>query len=73
MMHNLVALLALPIGEIAVLAVICLIAGLVCSFSGFALSVIVMTPGALIITPVQLIPICWWLEISASLFMLRCD
>ena len=68
---NLAALLALPISEIAVLAVICLIAGLVRGFSGFALSAMVMASGALIIAPVQLIPICWWLEITASLFMLR--
>ena len=71
MIPNLVALLALPISEIAVLAVICLIAGLVRGFSGFALSAMVMASGALIITPVQLIPICWWLEMTASLFMLR--
>ena len=71
MMPNLAALLALPIGEIAVLAVICLIAGLVRGFSGFALSAMVMASGALIIAPVHLIPICWWLEITASLFMLR--
>ena len=71
MIPNLAALLALPIGEITVLAVICLIAGLIRGFSGFALSAMVMASGALIITPVQLIPICWWLEITASLFMLR--
>ena len=71
MIPNLAALLALPIGEITVLAVICLIAGLIRGFSGFALSAMVMASGALIITPVQLIPICWWLEMTASLFMLR--
>ena len=71
MIPNLAALLALPISEIAVLAVICLIAGLVRGFSGFALSAMVMASGALIIAPVQLIPICWWLEMTASLFMLR--
>ena len=71
MIPNLAALLALPISEIAVLAVICFIAGLIRGFSGFALSAMVMASGALIITPVQLIPICWWLEMTASLFMLR--
>ena len=71
MIPNLAALLALPIGEITVLAVICLIAGLIRGFSGFALSAMVMASGVLIITPVQLIPICWWLEMTASLFMLR--
>ena len=71
MIPNLAALLALPIGEITVLAVICLIAGLIRGFSGFALSAMVMASGASIIAPVQLIPICWWLEMTASLFMLR--
>ena len=71
MMHHLVNLLALTSAEVIVLAVICLVAGLVRGFSGFALSAMVMASGVLIIAPVQLIPICWWLEMTASLFMLR--
>ena len=71
MMTGSAALLALTGEEILILALICLTAGMVRGFSGFALSAIVMASGALIIPPVQLIPICWWLEMTASLFMLR--
>ncbi|WP_347828052.1 sulfite exporter TauE/SafE family protein [uncultured Planktomarina sp.] len=71
MMTDLATLLALTGNEVIILAVICLIGGMVRGFSGFALSAMVMASGALIIPPVQLIPICWWLEMTASLFMLR--
>jgi len=40
-------------------------------FSGFALSAIVMASATLILPPVALIPICWWLEMSASVLMVR--
>lgn len=63
--------LALTSTEIAILAVICFAAGVVRGFSGFALSALVMASAALILPPVQLIPICWWLEIAASLLMAR--
>ena len=46
-------------------------AGLVRGFSGFALSALVMASAALILPPVQLIPICWWLELAASVLMAR--
>ncbi|MEM1372585.1 MAG: TSUP family transporter [Pseudomonadota bacterium] len=46
-------------------------AGLVRGFSGFALSAMVMASLALIIPPVELIAICWFLELSASLLMVR--
>jgi hypothetical protein len=65
------AALALPPEHLALLGLICFIAGLVRGFSGFALSAMVMASGALILPPVQLIPVCWWLEMTASLFMLR--
>jgi len=71
MMTGSAALLSLTGSEILILALICLAAGMVRGFSGFALSAMVMASGALIIPPVQLIPICWWLEMTASLFMLR--
>jgi uncharacterized membrane protein YfcA len=61
----------LTISEVTILATICLIAGIVRGFSGFALSALVMASAALIIPPIQLIPICWWLEMTASLFMFR--
>ena len=68
-MTLLATLLLLTISEVAILATICLIAGIVRGFSGFALSALVMASAALIIPPIQLIPICWWLEMTASLFM----
>lgn len=40
-------------------------------FSGFALSALVMATATMILPPVQLIPICWWLEMTASLLMVR--
>ena len=51
-------LLGLSGSEIAILAVICFGAGMVRGFSGFALSALVMASAALILPPVQLIPIC---------------
>ena len=64
-------LLGLSGSEIAILAVICFGAGMVRGFSGFALSALVMASAALILPPVQLIPICWWLELAASVLMAR--
>ena len=65
------AALALPPDHLALLGLICFLAGVVRGFSGFALSAMVMASGALILPPVQLIPVCWWLEMTASLFMMR--
>jgi hypothetical protein len=57
--------------EFAILAGIVMVAGIVRGFSGFALSAVVMATAVLILPPVQLIPICWWLEIVASVLMAR--
>ncbi|MEL7211857.1 MAG: sulfite exporter TauE/SafE family protein [Pseudomonadota bacterium] len=57
--------------EIAALVLITFTAGLVRGFSGFALSAMVMASAVLILPPVELIPICWFLEMSASLLMAR--
>lgn len=57
--------------ELAILACIGFAAGLVRGFSGFALSALVMASAVLILPPVQLIPICWCLEICASALMVR--
>lgn len=46
-------------------------AGLVRGFTGFALSAVVIGAAALFLPPVELIPLCWWLEITASLLMLK--
>ncbi|MGH1576616.1 sulfite exporter TauE/SafE family protein [Planktotalea sp.] len=65
------AWLALTPAEIMILTAICFAAGVVRGFSGFALSALVMASAALILPPIQLIPICWWLELSASVLMAR--
>lgn len=57
--------------EFLILTVIVIVAGIVRGFSGFALSAIVMASAVIILPPVQLIPICWWLEMTASVLMAR--
>ncbi len=57
--------------EFVILTVIVVVAGIVRGFSGFALSAMVMATGVLILPPIQLIPICWCLEMVASLMMAR--
>ncbi len=46
-------------------------AGIVRGFSGFALSAVIMASASIFIPPVQLIPICFWLEFCASIMMGR--
>ena len=65
------AYLSLPTGDIALLGLITFAAGLVRGFSGFALSALVMATAVSILPPVQLIPILWFLEMTASLMMAR--
>ena len=57
--------------EFAILAVIVTLAGIVRGFSGFALSALVMAAGVMILPPIELIPICWSLELAASVLMAR--
>ncbi len=47
------------------------VAGIVRGFSGFALSALFMASVAAVIPPVELIPICYILEVTASLIMFR--
>lgn len=47
------------------------LAGIVRGFSGFALSAMVMATAVIILPPVELIPMLWWLEMSASIMMLK--
>jgi uncharacterized membrane protein YfcA len=47
------------------------LAGIVRGFSGFALSAMVMATAIIILPPIELIPMLWWLEMSASLLMLK--
>lgn len=46
-------------------------AGIVRGFSGFALSALIMATAVIILPPIELIPMLWWLEMSASLLMLK--
>ena len=61
----------LPITQFWLLLAITTAAGIVRGFSGFALSAIVMASATTFISPVQLIPICFWLELCASVLMVR--
>ncbi len=64
-------LLNLTPTEIGWLVVITLLAGIVRGFSGFALSALIMASAVVFLPPVELIPMLWWLEMSASLMMMK--
>ncbi|WP_108484499.1 TSUP family transporter [Oceaniglobus ichthyenteri] len=70
-MNTLAALTDLSPLHLAILAGLTFVAGLVRGFSGFALSAMVMASAIMILPPVELIPVCWWLEMTASLLMAR--
>ncbi len=57
--------------EFAICVMVIFVAGMVRGFSGFALSALVMASLVLFIPPIELIVICWFLEMSASLLMVR--
>lgn len=65
------AILALTFPQIAALAAIAFAAGVVRGFTGFALSAFAMAIGVLILAPIELIPVLFWLEMGASLLMGR--
>lgn len=71
MMDGLLATVDLTGQEFLILTVIVIVAGIVRGFSGFALSAVVMASAVIILPPVQIIPICWWLEMTASVLMAR--
>jgi len=64
-------LLNLTATQFALLAGIVTAAGIVRGFSGFALSALVMAGGLFVLPPIELIPICWFLEMTASVLMAR--
>lgn len=70
-MADLWSSLSLTPAEAIAFAVICFAAGLVRGFTGFALSAFGLALAVLILPPVELIPVMWWLEMAASLVMLR--
>ncbi len=63
--------LALDNSDLIVLILICFFAGLIRGFSGFGLSAFVMSLALTIIPPIELIPVCWWMEFFASVYMIK--
>lgn len=57
--------------QFAIVSITVLLAGVVRGFSGFALSALVIASLAIMIPPIELIAICWILELSASFLMIR--
>ncbi len=57
--------------EFWIITAIVFVAGVVRGFSGFALSALIMAGAIVILPPIELIPMLWWLEMSASLLMLK--
>lgn len=70
-MSDLAAYLGLTTAGLSGLALMALCAGVVRGFTGFALSAVAMSVGVLILAPVELIPVLWWMEMTASLLMLK--
>lgn len=70
-MTDLLAALSLTPSQAIAMTAICFAAGLVRGFTGFALSALALALAVLILPPVELIPVLWWLELAASLVMLR--
>lgn len=70
-MADLLATLSLTPAQAIAMTAICFAAGLVRGFTGFALSAFALALAVLILPPVELIPVLWWLELTASIVMLR--
>lgn len=70
-MNALARLTDLAVSELLIVAGICFLAGLVRGFSGFGLSAVVMAAAVLILPPVQLLPVLWFLEMASSLIMMK--
>ncbi|MEE9313147.1 MAG: sulfite exporter TauE/SafE family protein [Rhizobiaceae bacterium] len=70
-MESLLALVDLTGTEFAICTAVIFAAGMVRGFSGFALSAVVMASLVSILPPFELIAVCWFLEFSASLMMVR--
>ena len=62
---------ALTQSEFLILIGLAILAGIVRGFSGFALSAMVMATAVIILPPIELLPMLWWLEMSASILMLK--
>lgn len=62
---------ALNQSDFMILIGLTMLAGIVRGFSGFALSAMVMATAVMILPPLELIPMLWFLEMSASILMLK--
>lgn len=70
-MTDIWAALSLTPAQGLTLAAIFVLAGMVRGFTGFALSAFGLALAVLILPPVELIPVMWWMELGASLMMIR--
>ncbi len=70
-MNWLIDITNLTTSEFWIVFGIVIIAGIVRGFSGFALSALIMATAVTILPPIELIPMLWWLEMAASLLMLK--
>jgi uncharacterized protein len=61
----------LALNDLMIVLAAVFMAGLIRGFAGFGLSAIVMASVAIIIPPIELIPMCFLLEGAASLAMFR--
>lgn len=71
LIDTLSALAQLTPTKLAICAGVVFLAAVVRGFAGFALSALIMAGLVVIIPPVQLIPVCFLLEATASLMMFR--
>ncbi|MFQ1701716.1 TSUP family transporter [Loktanella agnita] len=71
MVNGLLSITNLTGPEFLFLTGVVLVAGIVRGFSGFALSAMIMATATVILPPIALIPMLWWLELGASLMMLK--
>lgn len=71
MIDTLSGLTGLTPAGLAAAGIAIFLAAVVRGFAGFALSALVVAALAVIIPPVELIPMCWFLEMTASLLMVR--
>ncbi|MEP1207341.1 MAG: sulfite exporter TauE/SafE family protein [Rhizobiaceae bacterium] len=70
-METLLGLTNLSGWQFWVCVAVVFLAGMVRGFSGFALSALVMAGLVVILPPIELIVVCWFLEMAASLLMVR--
>ena len=70
-MDTLISLTDLPVWQFWFCVLVIFLAGIVRGFSGFALSALVMAALVIILPPIELIVICWFLEMAASILMVK--